>query len=238
MRVDTHKKNEALLKLIADPSTIIFLDANIIIPPDRSRLGVKPFAFEKYKECWLNPLFESFSSFAVHESVRAEFVESTVDSFVSEKESEHRLQIHSTSSLSQEEKGCFNLYVQKLAQHSEYSPERDNAKDRGEILSLSYMATKDYLFFAANDELPRRLIENADELNTGLDDMEFLRSFDVIYYLTKSGYDKKGLRILYKYLYYMTAYEKKTNPSWEEFISQMDELYQEAYSTDVATDLI
>lgn len=229
MRVDTQKQNPALLKLISDPSTVVFLDANIIIPPDRSKIkGVKPFAFEKYREFWLDPLFDSFSSLSVHESVRDELVEAVTDFFAKEKETEHRLQIHSNSSLSSEEEGCFNFYVQKLAQFSEYSPERDNSKDRGEILSLSYMATKNYLYFAANDDLPRRLIENAEELDTGLEDMEFLHSYDVIYYLTKAGkYDRKGLRILYKYLYYLTDREKKTNPSWEEFIQQMDSLYQD-----------
>ena len=230
MRVDTKRKNFALLKLIADPSATVFLDANILIPPDRSRIGVKPFDFEEYRQYWLEPLFEIFSGLAVHESVRAEFVDLRVNAFAKEKESEHKLTEHFTSSLTPEEFECFNSRVGMLAQFSEYSPERDNKKDRGEILSLSYMATKKYLYFAANDDLPRRLIEDAEKLNTGLDDMEFLHSFDVIYYLAHTGkYDKKGLRILYKYLYYLTPSEKRTNPSWDDFIHQMDELYQQDY---------
>lgn len=227
MKVDTKKKNSALLKLISDPSTIVFLDANIIIPPDRSSIGVRSMNFDDYKKNWLDPLFESFSGLAIHESVKAEFVETKAYSFVIEKEFEHKLTEHHTSTLSPTEMGCFNSYVQKLAPFSEYLPERDNKKDRGEILSLSYMATKNYLFFAANDDLPRRLIEEAEKMNTGLDDMEFLHSYDVIYYLVQFGkYDKKELRKLYKYLYYMTDHEKRTNPSWDEFIQQMDVLYR------------
>lgn len=54
------------------------------------------------------------------------------------------------------------MQIRKLAVFSEYIPERDNSKDRGEIRSLSYMAVKNYLYFAANDNLPIQLICNAE----------------------------------------------------------------------------
>ena len=50
--------------------------------------------------------------------------------------------------------------------------------------------------------------------------------YELIYYLYKSGkYDNKALRILYKYQYYLTAGDKKSNPEWGTFIEEMDALY-------------
>lgn len=37
--------------------------------------------------------------------------------------------------------------------------------------------------------------------------------------------DKKSLRMLYKYQYYLTQNEKKENPEWGEFIERMELLY-------------
>lgn len=37
--------------------------------------------------------------------------------------------------------------------------------------------------------------------------------------------DPKDLRVLYKYMYYYTAKEKKDNPGWGEFITIMDIYY-------------
>lgn len=119
-----------------------------------------------------------------------------------------------------------NYYVSKLAVHSQYDPLRDNAKDRGEVRSLSFMAVKQYLFFAANDALPVRLIKDADKLNTGLDDMGIVQMYELIYYLYKTGkYENKQLRLLYKYQYYLSSNDKRMNPEWGVFVEQMDLLY-------------
>lgn len=137
-----------------------------------------------------------------------------------------KLKIHYDSELSNAEEALRNTYMNKIAVHSQYNPTRDNAKDRGEVRALSFMAVKQYLFFAANDALPVRLIKNAAELNTGLDDMQIVQMYELIYYLYKTEkYDKKALRILYKYQYYLTPGDKRTNPNWENFIEQMDVLY-------------
>lgn len=76
--------------------------------------------------------------------------------------------------LNEAEQALMQAYISKLAEYSQYIPERDNAKDRGEVRSLSFMAVKRFLYFAANDTLPMNLIRKADELHTGLDDMELL----------------------------------------------------------------
>ena len=88
------------------------------------------------------------------------------------------------------------------------------------------MAVKQFLYFAANDALPVRLIKDAAKLMTGLDDMQIVQMYELIYYLYKTGrYDNKALRILYKYQYYLTAGDKRINPDWGCFIEQMDLLY-------------
>ena len=70
------------------------------------------------------------------------------------------------------------------------------------------------------------LIEKAEEWSTGLDNVQAIKMYELIYYLFKldSG-DKKSLRMLYKYLYHLTRNEKRTNPAWSEFIEAMNGLY-------------
>ncbi|GAA3654506.1 hypothetical protein GCM10022323_14300 [Asaccharospora irregularis DSM 2635] len=60
------------------------------------------------------------------------------------------------------------------------------------------------------------------------DGIEKIRDYKLIYYLyAKDLGDKKSIRILYKYQYYMTNFEKSTNPEWAKFTIQMNNLYKE-----------
>lgn len=229
MKVDTKEINPAFLSIIQNPSQKVFLDANFFIPPDRSKVAkVKAYSFTDFKECWLIPLLNEFSGLVIHESVYDELVADGVKSYTDEQVNcnPSKLKIHYDSELSNAEDALRNTYMKKIAVHSLYNPTRDNAKDRGEVRSLSFMAVKQYLFFAANDALPVRLIKNAAELDTGLDDMQIVQMYELIYYLYKTEkYDKKALRILYKYQYYLTPGDKQVNPDWGNFIEQMDVLY-------------
>lgn len=191
MKVDTRNKNKALESLFADPAQIVFLDANFFIPPDRSelmdrsRIKVKAISFPKFCEIWLDPIFEEFPNLAIHESVYNELVASAVKEYADAKQTESpsRLRVYSDAELTTIEHSLMETYISRLAEYSKYVPELDNAKDRGEVKSLSFMAVKKFLYFAANDELPKRLIRKAGDLKTGLDDMELLEMYDVIYYL-------------------------------------------------------
>lgn len=228
MNVNIKSVNPALESLFKDSKQVVFLDANFFIVPDRSKIGAKPIAFQKYREYWLDPLFDAFSNLSVHESVYDELIEGTVKAFADEKKEETptKLRVYKDSELTVSEQNLLEMQILKLVPFSGYIPERDNAKDRGEIRSLAYMAVKQYLYFAANDTLPMRLICNAGQLETGLDDMGLLQSYEILYYLYKMGkYDSKGLKMLYKYQYYLTSREKTQNPDWGSFIASMDELY-------------
>lgn len=234
MKVDTRNKNKALESLFADPAQIVFLDANFFIPPDRSglmdrsRIKVKAISFPKFCEIWLDPIFEEFPNLAIHESVYNELVASAVKEYADAKQTESpsRLRVYSDAELTTIEHSLMETYISKLSEYSQYVPQLDNAKDRGEVKSLSFMAVKKFLYFAANDTLPKRLIREADELKTGLDDIELLEMYDVIYYLYRTDrYPKDGLRLLYKYEYCLTSREKQENPNWSDFIQEMDLLY-------------
>lgn len=229
MKVDTKEVNPAFQGIIQNPGQKVFLDANFFIPPDRSEVAkVRAYSFTDFKECWLIPLLSGFTGLAIHESVYDELVADSVKEYADEQTSciPSKLRIHYDSELSGLEEALRNTYINKIAVHSLYNPTRDNAKDRGEVRSLSFMAVKQFLYFAANDALPVRLIKDAAKLLTGLDDMQIVQMYELIYYLYKTGrYDNKALRILYKYQYYLTAGDKRINPEWGCFVEQMDLLY-------------
>lgn len=227
MKVDVYQKNVALEKLFEIPDTEILLDANLLIPPDRSRFGVRPIAFTQYKEIWLEPLFNEFKNLAIHETVYEELVADNVKTYVENKCKgiPPQLRVYTDRMLDNRERALLQSYIRKIAVHSKYIPERDNASDRGEVRSLSFMAVKGMLYFASSDALPIRLVEDAEELHTGLDDMTVFKTYEVIYYLYKSGrYNNAALRGLYKYLYFLTQNEKKLNPDWGTFVAKMDEI--------------
>ena len=229
MKVDTKEVNPAFQSIIQNPGQKVFLDANFFIPPDRSEVAkVRAYSFTDFKECWLIPLLSEFAGLAIHESLYDELVADSVKKYADEQTRciPPKIKIHYDSELSSSEEALRNTYINKIAVHSLYNPTRDNAKDRGEVRSLSFMAVKQFLYFAANDALPVRLIKDATKLGTGLDDMQIVQMYELIYYLYKTGrYDNKALRILYKYQYYLTAGDKRINPEWGCFIEQMDLLY-------------
>ena len=229
MKVDTKEVNPAFQSIIQNPGQKVFLDANFFIPPDRSEVAkVRAYSFTDFKECWLIPLLSEFAGLAIHESVYDELVADSIKEYADEQTSciPSKLRIHYDSELSSSEEALRNTYINKIAVHSLYNPTRDNAKDRGDVRSLSFMAVKQFLYFAANDALPVRLIKDAAKLLTGLDDMQIVQMYELIYYLYKTGrYDNKALRILYKYQYYLTAGDKRINPEWGCFVEQMDLLY-------------
>ena len=91
---------------------------------------------------------------------------------------------------------------------------------------MAYVAVKELLYFAAHDFNVIQLIEKAEQWSTGLDNVQIVKMYGVIYYLYKMDIgSKKNLRMLYKYQYYLTPNEKKSNPDWGSFIDEMDKLY-------------
>lgn len=227
MDINIQKPNPSLISIFEDPNQIITLDANFLIPPYRD-FAKRGFVFSQFKEIWLDPIFSAFPKLAIHEAVYEELIQSSSQSYVSGLLSEvpPRVILHKDSDLTAVEEGLRNLIESTIYPFTNYDPIINNKADRGEVKSLSYIATKGLLYFAAHDYNALQLVEKAEEWSTGLDNVQTIQMYELIYYLyTKGLGDNKSLRFLYKYQYYLTKSEKETNLEWGKFIDQMNILY-------------
>jgi hypothetical protein len=228
MKVNIEDPNPALQSIISDPTQIITLDTNFLIPPFRPVLDNKWIKFEVFKKIWLDPIFMTFKNLAIHEAVYEELVEESVKHYVDSKISEQPPQIiiHKDSTLSDIEKGLRQSIENKIAPFTKYEPGLNNKQDRGEVKSLAFIAVRGFLYFAAHDNTAIQLIEKAESWATGLDQVQAIKMYELIYYLYKCNVvDKKALKMLYKYQYFLTKNEHITNPEWGVFIQSMEKLY-------------
>lgn len=74
MKVDVKTSNPNFSALLGNPTLPLLLDANILIPPDRSSLSsrFRPVSYAEYLAHWLEPLALHFPGLCVHEAVRDE----------------------------------------------------------------------------------------------------------------------------------------------------------------------
>jgi hypothetical protein len=228
MKVDLAHQNIGLVSLFDNPSQIITLDANFFIPPSRNIPGVKPFGFDSFRRIWLDPLFECFSKLAIHEAVREELIMENIKTYIDNAFSDNppKLLVHIDDSLNAFEKVLRNTYESQIAPYTKYVLSINNKSDRGEVKSLSYLAVKALLYFAAHDSVALSLIQRADSLNTGLDNLCAIQMYEIIFYMIRLKVSSpKDLRMLYKYQYHLTKSEKSINPEWNIFLTEMDKLY-------------
>ena len=215
MKINLTHTNPALTSIIKDPEQIITLDANFLIAPDRSRITKKGIGFEKFKQIWLDPIFSAFPNLAIHESVYDELVGISPQHYVDAKKNSNppEIIIHEDSSLSEVERILRYTIESKIVSLTKYDPILDNKDDRGEVKSLSYIAVKGLLYFAAHDNNAIQLIEKSEEWSTGLDNVQAIKMYELIYYLYRNDLaDKTAMKMLYKYQYYLTDREKKYKP--------------------------
>lgn len=227
MKIDVTTPNPALVRIIKDPSQIITLDANFLIPPNRSYSKVV-ISFKQFQEIWLDPIFSAFPNLAIHESVYDELVNESPKNYVDTKCNDvpPGILIHQDSFLSEVEKLLRDTIESKIAPLTKYEPLLDNKDDRGEVKSLSYISVKGLLYFAAHDNNALQLVEKSELWSTGLDSVQAIKMYELIFYLYMKGLSTKdALKALYKYQYYLTQNEKATNLEWGVFIASMKELY-------------
>ena len=227
MKVNDTDANPAMISLFENANQIITLDTNILMPQFRGVIG-KGYTFDRYKQVFLDPLFSCFPRLAIHEAVRREFIEESIHNYIEGKinSSPPQLLVHNDITLSPIESAIRSTYEQKIAPYTRYLPLHDNSSDRGEIKSLAYIATKELIYFAANDQGVLNLVRNASEFNSGLDNVQIIQMYEIIYFLCCTGAGNQGeLKFLYKYLYYLTENEKRNNSAWCEFIENMKLLY-------------
>ncbi len=220
--------NRALASIFSNNDQLITLDANILIPPDRSRYGVECYSFELFKKVWLEPLFDALPVIAIHEAVYEEILTDNLKEYFDEmiNAKQQKLRLHRDSELTAEEAALRNSIEERISVFTKYSPALDNKEDRGEVKTLAYIAVKNMTYFVANDLLAIQLVENAELWETNLDYIQIVKMYELIYYLyNKTNANKKGFRMIYKYLFYLTRKEKAMNPAWAEFVSKMNSYY-------------
>ena len=228
MKVNLTSPNPALTSIFKHPEQIITLDANFIIPPDRSRFAIKSFDFQLFKKVWLDPVFNAFPNLAIHEAVYDELISPPILTYIQAKidSAPSRLIVHKDSSLTANEQVIRDSIEEKIYPLTNYDPLIDNKDDRGEVKTLAYIAVKGHKYFAVHDTNTIQLIEKAEKWSTGLDNVQVIKMYELIFYLYRTEIsNKKTLRILYKYQYYLTPNEKENNPEWNRFIKIMDLLY-------------
>jgi len=228
MKVDLTSSNPALESIFSNPNQIITLDANFLIPPDRSKYAKVSFDFDVFKRIWIEPIFEAFPNLAIHEAVYDEFKSTSLKLYVDTNINANptKLIVHKDSSLTMEEQILRNSIEGKIYPLTKYDPMLDNKDDRGEVKSLSYIAVKGLPYFAAHDSNAIQLIEKAETWRTGLDNVQAIKMYELIFYLYKTNNsNNKSLKMLYKYQYYLTKQEKNINPEWGKFIEAMVSLY-------------
>lgn len=224
MKINLTHPNPALISIIENPKQMITLDANFLIPPDRSRITKRSIGFEQFKKIWLDPIFSAFPNLAIHESVYDELVGISAQKYVDAKRNSKppEIIVHKDSSLTEIERILRDTIESKIASLTKYDPMIDNKDDRGEVKSLSFIAVKGLLYFAAHDNNAIQLIEKSEEWSTGLDNVQAIKMYELIYYLCKNNLGSKtAMKMLYKYQYYLTNHKKSINPSWGDFSSSL-----------------
>jgi hypothetical protein len=73
--VNLNRKNEGLVSILKNSKKLILIDANILIPPDRSEenKAIKPVNFEFYNMYWIEPFIDTFKPIGIHDAVYREF---------------------------------------------------------------------------------------------------------------------------------------------------------------------
>lgn len=229
-RINKDIANPAFQSLIDNPGQVILLDANALLAPDRSRENSKipPISFEVFKNEWIEPLLAAFPRMAIHEAVLAEIITPLERTYVEAQLNSDppRLTLLSDANLNPQEEILRRTIESRISSHTAYDPTLDKGEDRGEVKSLAYMATQGLLYFCSRDSKALRLIEQAERLETNLDAQAALKFYEVLYIFHNRGIgNPKMLKMLYKYLYYLTKREKALNPDWGGFLLTMDKLY-------------
>lgn len=102
MKVDAKTSNPNFCALLGNSALPLLLDANILIPPDRSSLSsrFRPVSYAGYLAHWLEPLALHFPGLCVHEAVRDEICKKEEKDALDGLILKHSIPLVSDSSLS------------------------------------------------------------------------------------------------------------------------------------------
>ena len=132
VKVDLTSSNLALKSIFDNPNQVITLDANFLIPPDRSKYARRAFDFQIFKKIWLEPILKSFPNLAIHEAVYDELVLPSVKDYVDLciASNPPQLLVHRDSSLSPVEQALRDSIEAKIYPLTKYDPLLDNKDEK------------------------------------------------------------------------------------------------------------
>ncbi len=224
--------NQKFIDLLKDKNQTVIIDANLIIPPDRSSVNVRnssslQLAFEKYKTEFLKSLLEVFPNIAIHEAVYNELVEiDEIKKYIDDNIENGTITLLKDDDLTSTEESLRSTVEDSIAQFTNYNPHIDNRNDRGEVKSLSYAVAKELVYFSTNDSNAISLISR-QELEPYLHSLGAIKFYELIYAIRVFHGNSKMLRGLYKLLYYLTNREKSVNYDWATFFDECEKAYSE-----------
>lgn len=222
--------NESFISLLQDITQTVVIDANLIIPPDRSDIATKNSAslkleFDKYKDAFLEPLFRIFPSVAIHDAVYKEISQNqSIKEYIDEKIKYKNITVLKDQDLNIVEESIRSTTEDKIAQFTNYNPGIDNSNDRGEVKSISYAVAKGLIYFSTNDSNTISLIERK-ELEPYLHSIKAIKVYEMIYAIRVIDGNSKILKGMYKLLYHLTEPEKKSNFDWASFYEECSKHY-------------
>lgn len=224
--------NKYFIDLLKDKNQTVVIDANLIIPPDRSNLSRQngkhlKIEFEQYRKSFIEPIIKYFPSIAIHESVYTEIaVQDSLKEYIDNKIQEGSIKLLKDDDLNDSQRIIRETVENKIAQFTKFNPSLNNSSDRGEVKSLSYAVAKDLIYFSTNDSNVISLIER-NELNTYLHSLGAIKVYELIYVIRISEGNSKVLKGLYKLLYHLTKTERARNHDWANFIEECNKHYKE-----------
>ncbi len=175
----------------------ILFDANIFMVGIDKRISNENYSFEKMKQQYLLPLFESFTDIYIHEEVYKEL------------DSEAKALVDTYQGKNVTIVGEGNLYgtdplyttiFNNIAGHELVRYKRGCSKDRGEVYSLAYAAYHKMNYFCSKEIMVDYVAEELKDL----EDVEII-TFDIIllqayvYYAQRGdNSNSKGIKSMYK----------------------------------------
>lgn len=234
MIIDTLTENSHFCSLLKNSQLPVLLDANILIPPDRTSISArcKPVSYSKYLTNLIEPLTHRFKNLCIHEAVRDEICMEAEKAALDALINKGSIKLVVDSSLSKSERILRNTIEKKILQTGlfEYNPHIRSSKDKGEVKTLSYAVAKRIPLFSSQDQMSLRVILKAEKLNTGIDSVGIIYFYEFLYALRKEiANNKEFLRKIYKDVYFFTKVDRLRNPEWGCFMQAMDSLYSNLF---------
>ena len=88
--VNLQLKNDGLVSILMNSNQLFLIDANIFIPPDRSKenKNIKPVDFEFYRKYWIEPFIDTFKPIGIHDAVYREFESNNIKALIKNRKND------------------------------------------------------------------------------------------------------------------------------------------------------